>query len=49
MSEGILLEEYLKNARDLKNHLAALGLPVEDHTLVQLVLNGLPRSYEGVI
>lgn len=49
ISEGILVEEYLKNVRDLKNCLVALGQPIEDHTLVQLVFNGLPRSYKGVI
>lgn len=43
------MEEYLKRARELKNKLAALGDPVVDRTLVQIVLNGLPRSYEFVI
>lgn len=49
MSEGGVMEEYLRRARELKNKLAALGDPVVDRTLVQIVLNGLPRSYEFVI
>ena len=49
MLEGSSIEEYLRNARDLKKRLAALGQSVEDCTLVELVLNGLPKSYEGVI
>ena len=49
MLEGGVMEEYLRKARELKNKLAALGDPVVDRTLVQIVLNGLPRSYEFVI
>lgn len=30
----------------MKNKLVSLGKPIENQTLVQLVLNGLPRSYE---
>lgn len=44
-----MMEEYLRKARELKNKLAALGDPVVDRTLVQIVLNDLPRSYEFVI
>jgi hypothetical protein len=33
----------------LKNKLTTLGDPVVDRTLVQIVLNVLPRSYEFVI
>ena len=49
MLEGGEMEEYLRKARELKNKLAALGDPVADKTLVQIVLNGLPRSYEFII
>jgi hypothetical protein len=49
MLEGGVMEEYLRKARELKNKLAALGDPVADKTLVQIVLNGLPRSYEFII
>nr|PNR32681.1 hypothetical protein PHYPA_024623 [Physcomitrium patens] len=45
--EGLL--EYLSEARELKNKLAALREPLSDYTLVQVVLNGLPRSYEYII
>ena len=49
MFEGGVMEEYLMSVRELKNSLATLGDPVPDRTLVQMVLNGLPRSYEFVI
>jgi hypothetical protein len=49
MSEGGMMEEYLRKARELKNKLATLGDPIVDRTLVHIVLNGLPRSYEFVI
>jgi hypothetical protein len=39
----------LRTARDLKMRLAAIGQPVDDKTLIQLVLIGLPRSFEGII
>ena len=49
MLEGGEMEEYLRKARELKNKLASLGDPVAVKTLVQIVLNGLPRSYEFII
>ena len=42
MSEGGMMEEYLRKARELKNKLTTLGDPVEDRTLVQIVLKGVP-------
>jgi hypothetical protein len=47
--EGGSMEEYLCEAREMKNQLSALGQSMADTTLVQLVLNGLLRSYEGII
>jgi hypothetical protein len=49
MSKGGMMEEYLRKARELKNKLVALRDPVVDRTLAQIVMNGLPRSYEFVI
>jgi hypothetical protein len=49
LSEGGLVEEYIKRARELKNRQATMGETVSDKSLIQLVLNGLPRSYESTI
>jgi hypothetical protein len=49
MKEGTDIEEYISKARDLKNLLAMLGEPIPERTLVNLLLNKLPHSYEDVI
>jgi hypothetical protein len=49
MNEGTDIEEYISKARDLKNLLAMLGEPIPERTLVNLLLNKLPHSYEDVI
>ena len=43
------MEDYLKKARELKNRLVSMGETVSDRALTQLVLNGLPRSFESTI
>ena len=49
MAEGSSMEDYVNRATDLKNKLLAIGDTVSDQTICQLLLNGLPRSYEGVV
>uniref|UniRef100_A0A7I4BWV6 Retroviral polymerase SH3-like domain-containing protein n=1 Tax=Physcomitrium patens TaxID=3218 RepID=A0A7I4BWV6_PHYPA len=49
MEDGGSVEEYLRNARDLKSNLAAMGHKIVDETLVRLTLNGLPLSYKEII
>lgn len=43
------VEDYNKKARELNNRLASMGKTVSDKALTQLVLNGLPRSFESTI
>jgi hypothetical protein len=47
--EGGSMEDYTKRARELKNKLASMGEVVADKAIVQLLLNGLPRSFETTI
>jgi hypothetical protein len=47
--EGGSVEDYVKKARELKNRLASMGETVTDRNLIQLVLNGLPQSFESTI
>ena len=49
LSEGGLVEDYIKRARELKNRLAIMEETVSYKSLTQLVLNGLPHSYESMI
>lgn len=49
MIEGRSIKEYLQTARDPKSNLAAMGHKAADETLVQLTLNGLSSSFEGII
>ena len=49
MKEGDPIEEYLNVAEDLKDQLSRMGEDVPDSTLVHLVLNGLPRSFDATI
>lgn len=49
MNEGGSVEDYLKRARELKNRLGSMGEKLSDRNVNQIVLNGLPRSYEGTI
>lgn len=49
MEEGEEVNTYLSEAMDIRNQLRAFGEKVEDKTLNNIVLNGLPRSYEMVI
>jgi hypothetical protein len=46
MKEEKLIEDYLNN---LKNQLSRMGEDVLDTTLVQMVLNGLPRRFDAMI
>ena len=43
------VEDYIKKARELKNRLASMGETFLDRALIQLFLNGLPRSFESTI
>lgn len=49
MQDSGNVEENIRQARELKNNLSTLGQPVENSTVVQLMLAGLPRSYKGFI
>jgi hypothetical protein len=49
LPEGGSIEEYTKKARELRNRLKSMGEDIPDKTVNQLILNGLPRSYESTI
>ena len=49
MQEGGSVEDYVKKARELRNRLLNMGERITDKSLNQLVLNGLPRSFESLI
>jgi len=49
MKEGRSVEEYVKRTRELKNQLGNMGEKLLDRNVNQLVLNGLPRSFESMI
>jgi hypothetical protein len=49
MREGEDINTYLTDAMDLRNQLKCYGEAIEDKTLINLVLNGLPHSYEMII
>jgi hypothetical protein len=47
--EGRSMEEYVSKTMDLKNKLLAIGEVVPNRFIYQLILNGLPQSYEQVV
>lgn len=49
MFEGDSVEAYLKKARDLKSRLSSMGENVTDKHLNQVVLNGLPKSFDSIV
>ena len=49
MNEGGSIEEYLKRTRELKNKLANMGEKLTDRNVNQIILNGMPRSYESTV
>ena len=49
MQEGGSVEDYVKKARELRNRLLNMGERITNKSLNQLVLNGLPRSFESLI
>ena len=49
MREGEDINTYLTDAMDLRNQLKCYGEAIRDKTLINLVLNGLPKSYERII
>ena len=49
LSEGGDVTAYLMDASNLRNHLNALGETISDRQLVNIVLNGLPRSFDMVV
>ena len=49
LSEGGAIEDYIRKARELKNRLTNMGERLSDRNINQIVMNGLPRSYESTI
>jgi hypothetical protein len=49
MSEGRSMEQYVNKTMDFKNKLLAIRGVVPNRFIYQLILNGLPRSYEQVV
>ena len=49
MNEGDSIEDYVKKARELKNRLHSMGERITDRNVNQMVMNGLPRSFESII
>jgi hypothetical protein len=49
MKEGSDVSTYLMEARTLRNHLVVLGETISDNQLINVVLNGLPCSYDMVV
>ena len=49
LSEGGSIEDYIKKTREIRNRLTSMGETISDKTMIQIVLNGLPRSYESTI
>ena len=49
LNEGDAVEDYVKKARELKNRLTSMGERLSDRNINQIVMNGLPRSYESTI
>ena len=49
LNEGGNIEDYVRKARELKNRLSSMGERLSDRNVNQIVLNGLPRSYESTI
>ena len=49
LSEGGAIEDYIRKARELKNRLTNIGERLSDRNINQIVMNGLPRSYESTI
>ena len=49
LSEGGAIKDYIRKARELKNRLTSMGERLSDHNINQIVMNGLPRSYESTI
>ena len=49
LNEGGNIEEYVRKARELRNRLSSMEERVSDQNVNQIVLNGLPRSYESTI
>ena len=49
MAEGGSVEEYLKKAREIRNRVTNMEETITSKALIQLVLNGLPHSFESTI
>lgn len=49
MNEGNSIEEYIKKIRELCNRLTSMGERISNWNSNQLVMNGLPRSFESMI
>jgi hypothetical protein len=49
LKEGGDVTTYLMEGSNLRNHLMTLGETISDKQLINIVLNGLPRSYDMVV
>jgi hypothetical protein len=49
LKEGGDVTTYLMEASNLRNHLSALEENIADWQLINIVLNGLPRSFDMVV
>lgn len=49
MKEGGDVEEYLRHAKKLHNKLAAIGERIPEQMIVNIVMNGLPQTFKGLI
>jgi hypothetical protein len=49
LKEGGDVTTYLMEASNLRNHLVIFGETISDKQLINIVLNGLPRSYDMVV
>ena len=49
MKEGIDMSTYLMEANTLQNHFVALGKNISDNQLINVMLNGLPWTYDMVV
>ena len=49
MQEGGVMEEYLRRAREIRNRLINMGERITNRHMKQVILNGLPRSYDSTV
>lgn len=49
LKEGGDVETYLRNAGELRNKLATIGEKIPKTMKINIVMNGFPRTFEGLI